>query len=200
MLRLEASRSVSVVFVQYLIGLAIVQALKSHDETLDIKLKWPNDIYAQKDGKLLKIGGILINSHFIDGQFVLVAGAGVNISNSNPTTCVNDVGSKRISMELATALIMSRIEDMWGVFEKSGFNEYLDDYYDAWLHSDQEMTIEHTSQKVRVAGITLDYGYLRTYPDIKCKVTPRSQLYEPVDLQPDGNSFDMLSGLIKVKK
>lgn len=53
---------------------------------------------------------------------------------------------------------------------------------------------------VRVAGITLDHGYLRTYPDMRCKRTPRDQLYQPVNLQPDGNSFDMLAGLIKVKK
>ncbi|TIC30695.1 class II aaRS and biotin synthetase [Wallemia mellicola] len=199
-LRLDASKAAYVVFVQYLVGLAIIQALKSHTKDLDISLKWPNDIYALKDGKLLKIGGILINSQFIDGQFVLVVGAGVNINNSHPTTCINDLLKDKISIETAMALIAGRLEKMWSVFSRTGFGEYLDDYYEAWLHSDQEITIEDTKQMVRVAGITLDHGYLRTYPDMRCKRTPRDQLYQPVDLQPDGNSFDMLAGLIKVKK
>ncbi|TIB34360.1 hypothetical protein E3P86_02819 [Wallemia ichthyophaga] len=206
-LRLSGTCGSRVVFVQYLIGLAVVQALRAHDPSLDIALKWPNDIYATRynsEGaqQPLKIGGILTTSHFIDGQFILIAGAGVNISNSQPTTCINDIASTPFTSELACALIMNRIDEMWGVFEKSesGFGEYLDDYYNAWMHNDQEITLQHTGQKVRIAGLTLDHGYLRTYPDIRCPVTPKSLLYNPIDLQPDGNSFDMLSGLIKVKK
>lgn len=133
-LRLDASKAAYVVFVQYLVGLAIIQALKSHTKDLDISLKWPNDIYARKDGKLLKIGGILINSQFIDGQFVLVVGAGVNINNSHPTTCINDLLKDKISIETAMALIAGRLEKMWSVFSRTGFGEYLDDYYEAWLH------------------------------------------------------------------
>ena len=74
MLRLDVSMSAHVIFVQYLLGLSIVQALKTFDKELPVALKWPNDIYARRDDKWVKIGGILINSHFIDNQFTLVAG------------------------------------------------------------------------------------------------------------------------------
>ena len=73
-LRLDVSMSAHVIFVQYLLGLSIVQALKTFDKELPVALKWPNDIYARRDDKWVKIGGILINSHFIDNQFTLVAG------------------------------------------------------------------------------------------------------------------------------
>lgn len=49
-------------------------------------------------------------------------------------------------------------------------------------------------QKVRIQGITPDHGLLRTLPD------GMGGLGEGfIDLQPDGNSFDMLAGLIKTK-
>jgi len=51
-------------------------------------------------------------------------------------------------------------------------------------------TTPHTS--VRIVGITHDQGFLRTTPE------PGSPS-EYIDLQPDGNSFDMMAGLIKAK-
>ncbi|EPZ36878.1 Biotin-protein ligase domain-containing protein [Rozella allomycis CSF55] len=41
---------------------------------LAVFIKWPNDIYAKKDGKLLKIGGIIVNSTFDGDLFTLVVG------------------------------------------------------------------------------------------------------------------------------
>jgi biotin--protein ligase len=55
----------------------------------------------------------------------------------------------------------------------------------------QEITIAATGQEVRIVGITTDHGLLRTEP-----LDGRGGY---VDLQPDGNSFDMLKGLITVK-
>lgn len=45
---------------------------------------------------------------------------------------------------------------------------------------------------VRIVGITLDFGLLRTIPD-------DNFTGGFIDLQPDGNSFDMMAGLIKRK-
>lgn len=65
------------VFVQYIIALAIVESIRQRPgyEDIPLRLKWPNDIYVetQADG-LKKVGGLLVNSTFVDNQFVLVIG------------------------------------------------------------------------------------------------------------------------------
>lgn len=47
-------------------------------------------------------------------------------------------------------------------------------------------------QQVRILGITADHGLLRTIPERGAG--------DFIDLQPDGNSFDLMEGLIKAKK
>lgn len=48
---------------------------------------------------------------------------------------------------------------------------------------------------VRIIGITSDHGLLRTVPIAEEWSAHPSY----IDLQPDGNSFDLMSGLIKTK-
>jgi hypothetical protein len=64
--------------------------------------------------------------------------------------------------------------------------------------SDQLVTLTTTTPhtKVRIVGITPDYGLLRTIP---VREGLRADENEYIDLQPDGNSFDMMEGLIKTK-
>lgn len=78
----------SAVFVQYLVGLAVVEGVCSIPgyEELPLRLKWPNDIYAEAplqhssqaqagvSPKLVKIGGVLVNSNFDGSEFLLVIG------------------------------------------------------------------------------------------------------------------------------
>jgi biotin--protein ligase len=61
-------------------------------------------------------------------------------------------------------------------------------------------TNPHTT--VRILGITADHGLLRTVPERRNTFDPRTSWRaetEYVDLQPDGNSFDLMAGLIKTK-
>jgi biotin---protein ligase len=62
---------------------------------------------------------------------------------------------------------------------------------------DQLVTLTTTTppQKVRIAGITADYGLLRTIPERNGRGTDQNF----IDLQPDGNSFDMMANMIKTK-
>ena len=72
------------------------------------------------------------------------------------------------------------------------------------------MTTVTPPQRVKIVGMTPDYGLLRTLPvgrsdsggygglghsgyDVSRQSSPF------VDLQPDGNSFDIMAGLIKSK-
>jgi len=62
---------------------------------------------------------------------------------------------------------------------------------------DQLVTLETVSPpiNVRIVGITPDHGLLRTLPE-----GSRGAIEDFIDLQPDGNSFDMMAGLIKTKR
>jgi biotin--protein ligase len=114
-------------------------------------------------------------------------------------------------MEETFARIMDTFGEMWTTFaeEGQGFEPFFNEYYGRWLHREQQVTLTTTTphQQVKIHGITRDHGLLR------CKVVKEGSrgltpLYdrgdfgqedEFVDLQPDGNSFDMMSGLIKRK-
>lgn len=67
-----------VVFIQYIIALAIVESIRSRKgyESVPLRLKWPNDIYAEVNGgqELKKVGGLLVNSSFAENEFLLVIG------------------------------------------------------------------------------------------------------------------------------
>lgn len=76
------------VFVQYLFGLAVVQACRQDgvlgSEGHQIRLKWPNDIYAVRaDGEKRKVGGILVNTSFSSGQVEIVIGTHICHSASS---------------------------------------------------------------------------------------------------------------------
>ncbi|KAG0198597.1 biotin holocarboxylase synthetase [Mortierella sp. GBA30] len=222
------ARHASAVFVQYLVALAVVESVCSLPgyEDLPLRLKWPNDIYAEapleegQEGierqsgvppKFVKMGGVLVNSNFSGSEFLLVAGCGVNTTNPNPTTSLNHliryhnkVTGKSLplfSQETLLAHILVKLEQMYDIFlhgNGTGFAQLEETYYRRWLHSDAIVTLTtmtpHT--RVRVKGITLDYGLLRTVAvDEQGRDIPGKEF----KLQPDGNSFDMLKGLISVK-
>ncbi|KAG9030080.1 biotin holocarboxylase synthetase [Serendipita sp. 407] len=101
-------------------------------------------------------------------------------------------------MENMAATIMVIFGRMWNEFIAAGsFEPFVDLYLDRWIHSDQLVTLEsvHPPVRARIVGITPEYGLLRTIPE-----TYKAGGPEFIDLQPDGNSFDMMAGLIRTKK
>ncbi|GAA5855700.1 hypothetical protein JCM9279_003307 [Rhodotorula babjevae] len=224
--RLPSTASSRIVFVQYLFGVAVVEAIRTVPgyDKLGVCLKWPNDIYADlgDEGgegmeRYRKIGGILVNSSFASGEFSLVMGCGVNTSNPRPTTSVNELVElhnkrHRTSLplfrpETLLALILARFNAMWPVFAAEGFEPFMDRYLASWIHSDQVVTLDSTPpQRVRIVGLTPDHGLLRTTPVAVdrsgCELFLGASggagggAQQFVDLQPDGNRFDILKGLI----
>ncbi|KAJ2720534.1 biotin holocarboxylase synthetase [Coemansia sp. Benny D115] len=202
-----------VVMLQYLYSLAAVDALCGQPgyEGLPLRLKWPNDIYAmmpgetegaQGEGSYAKIGGLLVGSSYQKGEFTLLFGLGISIANKRPTTCINEViraynirhgtALAPLSMELALALITARFEQLYRQFLLYGFEPLLQEYYRYWLHTDQVVTLASLGyEKAKVIGLCPREGLLRV----------RSLLNPSVvhNLQPDGNSFDMMHGLISRK-
>ena len=75
--------------------------LKSQGNDVDIRIKWPNDIYSNG----MKVGGILCHSTYRQKDFHVVIGVGLNLDNGQPTTCVNDIIKHRhTELQLTSAM------------------------------------------------------------------------------------------------
>jgi hypothetical protein len=84
-LRLPIKLSSRLVFVQYLVSLAVVEAIRKYDvgwEDVDVCIKWPNDVYGKSrfEQRWEKIGGIIVNSTYVDNEYVLVVGTTTKVS------------------------------------------------------------------------------------------------------------------------
>lgn len=110
-------------------------------QDLNIKLKWPNDIYA----KGTKIGGLIVNSMMDAEEATCNIGVGINFTNSSPTTCVNDLISaynKKYSKSLplltyekSLANIFNEIEYLFKRIQANDDLDFMYDlYYKNWLH------------------------------------------------------------------
>lgn len=215
-----------VVFVQYLTSLAVVEAVKTMGEgyeELPIRIKWPNDIYAIKpeyfgkeidvndiEPSYVKISGILVNTNVLKGNYKVIIGTGINLSNAAPTTSINstisllnEVRVKRgqsrldpISPEQLVASYMYHMGTLFNKFKNEGFKPLLPLYYKHWLHSNQIVRLQdHGNARTRITGITDDWGMLIA-EEVDRSDRPTGNKFQ---LQPDGNSFDMFKGLISKK-
>ncbi|KPJ10734.1 Biotin--protein ligase [Papilio machaon] len=130
--------------VQHAAALAAVRAVRTDPlyEHLDIRLKWPNDIYYGRD---VKIGGIITKASCLADDVIVHIGAGVNISNSVPTTCVNDIiyeynrihgtALAPVSTEKFLARWCSHLEViLQDIDTDEGLETFFQQYYQYWLH------------------------------------------------------------------
>ncbi|XP_017023562.1 biotin--protein ligase isoform X1 [Drosophila kikkawai] len=187
--------------LQHLIGAAIVNSLRGHEQygVLDISIKWPNDIYANGNQK---IGGLVINTTLQGSQAIVNIGSGINLNNSKPTVCINDLIREHnartpnnqlpvLKYEIFIARIFNEIERLLGEVQNGDFDSFYALYYSLWLHSGQSVKIclqNEQEREAEIVGID-EFGFL--------KVKLPTGNIETV--QPDGNSFDMLKGLIVPK-
>ena len=79
--------------------------------------------------------------------FIVFPGIGVNVSNANPTTCINDVIKlynrdhessplRPLSTEVVIARSVTRFEQLIGEINRSknGCDAFLERYYKKWIH------------------------------------------------------------------
>lgn len=201
----HSKKSQSLPFVQYIATLAIVQAVQQlaqqrlQGSSLDVRIKWPNDIYSNG----MKIGGVLCHSTYRSKEFQVVIGVGLNLDNSQPTTCVNDILHHQhaelqqqstwqpITREELLACILYELQGLLATLVANGFAPLQQAYLQAWLHSNQQVTLIEAGNKqvaLTIRGLT-DYGYLLA----------EDELSTPFALHPDGNSLDFFKGLIRHK-
>ncbi|NXU90340.1 BPL1 ligase, partial [Xiphorhynchus elegans] len=185
-------------FIQHLVSLAVVEAVRSIPgyEDIDLRVKWPNDIYYSD---LMKLGGVLVNSTLIETTFHILIGFGFNVNNSNPTICINDL-IRRLNREegmelqpLSADCLIARtvtvLERLIDLFQEKGPNGVLPHYYKYWVHSGKQVHLgSEDGPTAWIVGID-DYGYLQVHQEGKGVES----------VHPDGNSFDMLRNLIVPK-
>jgi biotin--protein ligase len=185
---------------------------------LDVQIKWPNDIYFNG----VKIGGALIHTTWAAStqQFCVLTGIGLNVSNSQPTTCLDDiirscleqqqqpqgaeqqVQSFRVCKEQLLACVLNHLESCFDTFQAQGFDPLRPLYLSRWMHSGQVMeladdaaTQQGSFQQGPATRVPLTIVGLSPHGFLLAK-DPLGQEYE---LTPDGNSLDMMQGLIKKK-
>ncbi|XP_061595555.1 biotin--protein ligase isoform X2 [Cololabis saira] len=185
-------------FLQHLAALAIVDAVRTLPgyEDIDLRVKWPNDIYYSN---LMKLGGVLVTSTVLGSTFYLLIGCGFNVTNSNPTACINDliqnhnrlknVSLQPLSCPQLIARTVSCLEKLISSFQQGGPEAILPLYYHRWLHSGVEVHLwSEDGPEAQVLGLD-DNGFLRVLTKERGEVS----------VEPDGNSFDMMKNLVVVK-
>ncbi|XP_040836735.1 biotin--protein ligase isoform X1 [Ochotona curzoniae] len=185
-------------FVQHLMSLAVVEAVRTMPEYQDINLrvKWPNDIYYSD---LMKIGGVLVNSVLLGETFYILIGCGFNVTNSNPTICINDLVAeynrqhqaalKPLRADVLIARAVTALETLVDTFQAQGPGGVLPVYYKYWVHSGQQVRLGSAEgPEVSIVGLD-DSGFLQVLREDG----------EVVTVHPDGNSFDMLRNLLVPK-
>jgi len=140
-------------FLNYVISVAIIRAIKFlatrelqasspfspytftlnlKDANIDVKIKWPNDIYFENQ----KIAGILLNSSLQGTRLSLVSGEclfwflkklfglpgiGLNVTNTQPTVCLKQIFEKavkdrdveiNVTLEDTLAQILNHLEPL----------------------------------------------------------------------------------------
>lgn len=186
-------------FVQHLMSLAVVEAVRSVPgyEDIDLRVKWPNDIYYSH---LMKLGGVLVNSTLMGETFYILIGCGFNVTNSNPTICINDLITeynkehgaelKPLRADYLIARAVTRLEKLIDTFQDKGPDGVLPLYYKYWVHSAQQVRLGSAGgPKVWIVGLD-DSGFLQVHQEDG----------EVVTVHPDGNSFDMLRNLLVPKQ
>ncbi|XP_069800679.1 biotin--protein ligase [Dendropsophus ebraccatus] len=184
-----------IAFVQHLMSMAVVEAVRTLPgyEDLELKVKWPNDIYYSN---LMKLGGVLVNSTLMGNMFHILIGCGFNVSNSDPTICINDLiyeHNKRyktnidpLRVDTLIARSVTALEKLIHIFQKEGPDGILPTYYKYWVHSGQQIRLGGEDGPLAwIVGVD-DSGFLQVLQEGKDVVT----------VHPDGNSFDMIRNLI----
>lgn len=115
-----------------IIAVAIIRVLKIFT-SLDIAIKWPNDIVY----KNRKLGGVLIEGHYnLRGSFVAVIGIGINFKLSQKTknnidasvTDLYELTGSDIDRNLVLGALIDELFIVLGIFERFGFESFISEW------------------------------------------------------------------------
>lgn len=162
-------------FVQHIACLSIIRALEFLFKPLnasslldDFKIKWPNDIYYKRS----KIAGLIMHASHqaVTNSFTFILGIGINVSNREPTDCLNgilerdaglDLSKDKLTIEQVIGRIITEFNDFLNLMclhSDDAFNFVRKQYEQKWMHRNQIVDIS-TYGPVKIIGVN-DSGYL----------------------------------------
>ena len=156
------------------------------------------------DNAYVKIGGILVNSHYSSTEYLSVIGVGLNATNALPTTSLSallNAGQPAFTPEKLLARLVTAFSKLYARFCENGFDAPMEQmYYRHWLHSGQVVTLEtEGGMRAKIRGITRDWGLLVAEELTEGMDGRERGTGKVVQLQSDSNSFDFFKGLVKRK-
>lgn len=176
--------------VQHMAAVAVAQACRSLGGS-EVGVKWPNDLLLNRETKL---GGVLTLTSCVGSEAICNVGVGLNLDNAAPTISLNSrlraAGSEAVSRERYLAEVFNRLERLVDSYEAKGAAAFLEAYYEVWIHSGQSVTVRSGGEEEEEPGVVEgvdEFGFLLV------RVSSTGQV---AAVQPDGNSFDMMRGLI----
>ena len=89
---------------------------------------------------------------------------------------------------------------MYEGFLRTGFKKFEQKYYERWLHDEQIVAIENGMARGRIRGISCQDGGSGGSLVDEVDVQGRSLGRKVVEVIADGNSFDMMRGLLRRKR
>lgn len=163
-------------YLPYLNCLCVVEALGKQGLKEQVKIKWPNDVYALSEGTFKKMAGILCESEKMhyenDETLVAVCGVGINFdsSPSGDFTSVKDVHGEVLDRGEFLKNFFEEIDsNIIGLRSVDGRNKIATKITKNWLHTNQVVDVccpELGDFKAKIVGIS-DSGFLEVESDTK---------------------------------
>jgi len=118
-------------------GLSLVIGLGIHQYLQDsrLRLKWPNDLMLQDK----KVGGILIETRFVENEVFLVIGIGLNLFSFREFEGIG----RGVDPESLLEFLVSQIK----VFEESGFSSFQSDFEDFLWKKNEKVFFRNVSSQ-----------------------------------------------------
>uniref|UniRef100_A0A0R3T889 BPL/LPL catalytic domain-containing protein n=1 Tax=Rodentolepis nana TaxID=102285 RepID=A0A0R3T889_RODNA len=205
----EASCKLSQVltWTQHLSSIAVTQTCNEllcqydngNELDVEIKIKWPNDIYVidKKTNTASKIAGAVSTASLSDTTKArCLLGIGINVANPLPTTCLFEIirrrsTNKNVEMPSIATVIgrtIFHLERLIGQLERGDMEGIKELYTKFWIHSGQRIKAICEGECIEcvILGVD-DFGYL---------IARQVESGELVTLHTDGNSIDMASRTI----
>ncbi|KXZ49683.1 hypothetical protein GPECTOR_20g540 [Gonium pectorale] len=220
--RLRVASPAQAPFINYLVCIAVTRGVRQALQSVglppvDLRIKWPNDIYAGG----LKVAGALINTTWQGNSFNVITGIGLNVNNRTPTTCLDQLVERaaataaggaaavagppvHVPREAVLVGILSALEEVFDTFESSGFGPLEPEYLASWLHSGQELDFDDSDPSAPGGGAHGGGGgrvrlVVRGLSPSGFLLAEDPRVGGRYELTPDGNSLDMMAGLIRRK-
>lgn len=148
----------------YHISLAIARAIRACFD-LDVKIKWPNDIYIHNKKVCGFLSEMVTRENNIDA---IICGIGINLRHSEAlktietaTSLTHELGENNINFEIFFQSLVAELKHAYEAFIHDGFHDIKEEWLSITNVFDYELTINayNTSYKAKALSIDKD-GFL----------------------------------------